>query len=132
VCGPRIAVVEDDQWNLQLIQVVLEDEGYEVVAEMDQHEGHALVKQHGPSLLILDLMQGHDPIGLQVLELLKLDPETHDLPVIILSADAPTLRAHAEQFRAAGVVTLEKPFSVEELLILVRSRVGAARALTFA
>ena len=127
MAGVRIAVIDDDQSHIELLEIFLAEEGYEVVAHDDLHEAHAFIKQARVALVLLDLMQGHRAIGLDVVRELKQYSQTRDLPIIILSADAHTLREHAAELRMHGVNMLEKPYSVDELLALIHSRVLASR-----
>jgi len=116
----RIAVVDDDEPTVQVVRDFLEDEGYEIVTQADVRKAYAFVKQCRPSLVILDLIQNREMIGLEMLDLLKLDPETRDLPIIVVSVDAPALRRCADRFGLSGVSTLDKPYSLDGLLSLVR------------
>jgi CheY-like chemotaxis protein len=54
-----------------------------------------------------------------VLTLLRHDPATIDIPVILCSARAQVLADNAERFRAQGCRLLEKPFELDELVRLV-------------
>jgi CheY-like chemotaxis protein len=76
-----------------------------------------------PRIVIAD----NDRDQLKVLKaILEDDARTRDLAIIVVSGDAPTLRAQAEWFRSDGVAVLEKPYELDELLALVRERIDAA------
>jgi CheY-like chemotaxis protein len=127
VAGARIAVIDDDGSHIELLQDVLADEEYEIVASTDLHDAHVFLKDQRPALVILDLLQAHRLVGLDALRQLKADPETRDLPVIVMSADTATLRANAHELRMFGVITVEKPYLVEEPLSLIRQVVHGAQ-----
>src|SRR5437588_1575940 len=94
---PRIAVVDDDGVFLELMQDLLAGgEGYEVATSSDWLDSFGFVKRTQPDLLILDLMMGRDQTGWAVLELLHDDEATRDIPVLVCSAAAPALDAHAD------------------------------------
>ena len=118
--GRRIAVLDNEPVYLDVIQDLLQDEGFEVVTLADLRAGYAFVQQQHPDLVIVDLLQQREPLGLALLAALRQDPQLRQLPVVVASADERTLRARAEQFRAAGCAVLSKPFDVEDLLRLIR------------
>jgi DNA-binding response OmpR family regulator len=123
VAGARIAVIDDDPSHIELLKIFLGDEGYAVVVHNDLRDAVAFIKQERPALILLDLMQGHRPMGVDVVRQLKHDPHTRDLPIIIVSADAHVLREHAAELRNHGVNMLDKPYSLDELLALIHDSV---------
>lgn len=66
----------------------------------------------------------HPEAGWKTLELLRLDPETTDIPVIICSADTRAVRAKEDWLRERDVKILEKPFNLDDLLNMVKGTVG--------
>ena len=79
-----ILVVEDDQFLRDLIVKKLEEEGLDIIQAVDGEEGLQLIKENKPALVLLDLiLPGID--GFEVLKQAKSDPETKDIPIIILS-----------------------------------------------
>ena len=125
----RIAVVDDDASHVELLREVLEDEGYEVVVSVDLRDAVVLVKDQRPTLVILDLFQARQLIGLDVVHQLKADRETRDIPVVVISADTAALRTNAAELRMYGVVAMGKPYGLDELLSNIQGAVdGRARA----
>jgi CheY-like chemotaxis protein len=119
---PRIAVVDDDPVFLELMHDLLASSaGYEVVNSARCAEAHELVRQHRPDLVILDLMMGRDQIGWSVLDALRDDPETRQLPVLVCSAAVPALMAHSAHLRDQAARAIVKPFDIDELLATVES-----------
>lgn len=110
-----ILVVDDDPHVLQMIQWVLEDDGFEVQTAADGQEALAQARQHRPALVILD-------IGLPLLDGSRVAAELHALygtavPLVLITADGHT--AHkARQIGAAAF--LRKPFEIADLLQAVR------------
>ena len=81
----RILVVEDEHPVARLIQVNLEAAGYEVTIASGGEEALAALAVEMPALMVLDVvMPGLD--GFEVLRQLKADPDTADLPVVMLTA----------------------------------------------
>jgi len=122
---PKILAVDDQVHIVRLIQVNLERHGYQVVTAYDGEEALQKVKTEKPDLIVCDVMMPRKD-GFEVLRELKADPETRDIPVIMLTAKAQD----ADVFRgwSAGVdCYLTKPFNPAELLAFVK-RVLSAQA----
>jgi DNA-binding response OmpR family regulator len=80
----KILIVEDDRFLRELIARKLRNEGYEVLEAVDGEEGLKRIKEEKPDLVLLDLiLPGID--GFEVLAKAKEDPDTAQIPVIILS-----------------------------------------------
>ena len=115
----RIAVIDDDAVFVDLMHDLLaEGEGYEVVSTQQWLRGFEFIKETQPDLVILDLMLGREQTGWAVLELLREEPTTAAIPVILCSAAAPLLRESPSQSGTGhgAVETVSKPFDVENLL----------------
>ena len=80
----KILIIEDDLRLAQMYQKILAFAGNEVAVAADGEEGLEKVKTEKPSLILLDVMLPKLN-GLDVLEKLKADPETKNIPVIMLS-----------------------------------------------
>ncbi|WP_447977957.1 response regulator [Candidatus Nitrospira bockiana] len=82
----RIAVlaIDDDPMLLELTEAVLQPEGFAVLKATTGPEGVALARTARPDLVVLDLlMPGMD--GFQVVDELKADPRTTDIPILVLT-----------------------------------------------
>ena len=112
--GPILAV-EDVPDTLQLVEVALTFKGYRVVTARNGREALEAMKKERPSLIITDiLMPGMD--GFSLVNRLRIQPDTRDIPVVFLSATyvAPEDKDFAS---AIGVSRfLEKPINIEEML----------------
>ena len=82
----RVIVSIDDDPNVAvLLRQELEGDGYRVISALNADEGVALVKKHQPAAVTVDiLMPGKD--GWETIGMLKGDPETRDVPIIVVSA----------------------------------------------
>lgn len=121
---PVIAVVNNDTEFLELMQDLLSVEGYQTVICKEGDKAYALVKELQPSLVVLDIRMDQPEAGWTILELLRLDPETTRIPVIVCSADAPFLREKAAALYELRCDILEKPFDLETLLDKVATGLG--------
>ena len=80
-----ILCVDDEKNNRDLLRAVLVPRGFEVVEAADGPSALAAAKEYHPSLILLDVMlPGLD--GYAVCRALKEDPETQDIPVIMVTA----------------------------------------------
>jgi len=80
----KILFIEDEAVLQKTIEKTLRDEGYEMLSALDGEAGFNLAKKEKPSLILLDLILPKMN-GFEVLGKLKEDPETKDIPVIILT-----------------------------------------------
>lgn len=81
---PLILVVEDDPSVQNLITMMLEGEGYEVITARDGLEGLVKIELQHPSLVILDLMMPNVS-GDRVMQELRSDVRLKGVPVLIVS-----------------------------------------------
>ncbi len=82
---PKVLIIDDDRTAAELIQVMLEAEGYEVLKTMNGKEGVRLAGTESPDLIILDLIMP-DISGFNVAYQLKQNPATRSTPIIILTS----------------------------------------------
>lgn len=81
---PTVLIVEDDQFLRDLVAKKLEVSEFVVLQAIDGGEGLALLKDHQPDVILLDMvLPGMS--GLEVLQSIKSNAKTHSIPVIILS-----------------------------------------------
>ena len=115
----KILVIDDEPAIHRLLQIILEDEGFDIVG-FEKHEGaRQNISKGKPDLIILDIMMP-EVDGFDVLRMLKSDDETQEIPVIILTAR--NKRVDMEKAAALGADSyITKPFQHSELLKAVRS-----------
>ena len=82
--GARVLVIDDDPDARELLQRMLEEEGYSVTCASGGKEGVELAKSLKPLLITLDVMMP-DMDGWAVLRELKADPELEHIPVTMVS-----------------------------------------------
>ncbi len=114
----KILTCDDEKHIVRLIQVNLERQGYEVITAFNGAECLEKVKEDRPDLIVLDVMMP-EMTGFEVLDILKKDPETEDIPVIMLTAraqDSDVLRG----WQSGVECYLTKPFNPMELIAFVK------------
>jgi len=114
----KILYIEDNLSNLRLVETILARRpGTTVLSAMQGQVGVDLARDHRPDLILLD-RHLPDISGDEVFRLLRNDPRTKDIPVIVLSADA--IPSRVRQSLDAGVrAYLTKPLDVPSLLAAV-------------
>ena len=115
----HIFVINDTIAILELFTALLEDEGYRVTTDgftIEMVELLSRVKTDRPDLLVLDFLIQDEGKGWQFLQILKMDRETRDIPVVVCTAAiklVDDLQAHLDTM---GVGVVLKPFDIEVLL----------------
>lgn len=115
----RILIVDDEPDTVELIEFNLRNAGYEVSSAEDGAEALRKARQNAPDLIVLDVMLP-ELDGLEVCKILRADPVTASIPVLMLTARAAEVdRILGLELGARDYVT--KPFSPRELLLRVRN-----------
>lgn len=110
----RILVADDDPAILEVIELILEDAGYEVATSVN---GETVEKVHGimPDLILLDIwMSGMD--GRNICKHLRAKKKTKHIPIVMISANKD---AEAIALSAGAIDFLAKPFEMNKLLAMV-------------
>ncbi|MES2151222.1 MAG: EAL domain-containing protein [Pseudomonadota bacterium] len=117
--APTILIVDDEALNRRLLAVLLQPEGYTTTGAASGKEALDAITRSPPDLILLDIMMpGMD--GYQLASILKANPETANIPIIMVtarmerSARMAGLDAGAEEF-------LTKPVDRAELWLRVRN-----------
>jgi two-component system, cell cycle response regulator DivK len=85
--APLILIVDDNPDSHVIYGTVMKHFGYQVLVAEDGQEAIQKAKREGPDLIVMDLsMPGLD--GLRATEVLKDDPATKDIPILVLTASA--------------------------------------------
>jgi two-component system alkaline phosphatase synthesis response regulator PhoP/two-component system response regulator VicR len=114
----KILVCDDERHIVRLIQVNLERQGYQVVTAFDGKEGLEKVKSEKPDLCVLDVMMPYMD-GFELLKNIRREPETENLPVIMLTAKAQDKDVF-EGYHYGADMYLTKPFNPMELVTFVK------------
>ena len=120
-----ILVVEDEEPIQILLRYNLEAEGYRVRVSADGEDVSFLINDERPDLMILDWMLPGIS-GIEVCRLMRVKPETRDIPIIMLTARGE----EAERVRGPATGAddyMVKPFSVKELMARVQTILRRAK-----
>lgn len=117
-----ILVVDDDRDIAQVIKVTLESKAFEVEVAYDGKQALASAKKRKPDAIVLDLMMPKMS-GIQVLNALKAEAGTRDIPVIMLTAATKYSEKPDTYWKEKVGVDdyVSKPFEPMELLSRVEN-----------
>ena len=116
---PKILVVDDEEDAVELIDFNLKAAGYEVLRASDGDQALKKARSLMPNLILLDLMLP-EMDGLEVCKILRRDPATSAIPILMLTAKSSEIdRVLGLELGADDYVT--KPFSPRELVLRVKA-----------
>ncbi|MBI4728953.1 MAG: response regulator [Acidobacteria bacterium] len=127
VAGEKVLVVDDDRVILQLLEVNLEMEGYDVRTAANGEQALSDVKVFRPDIVILDIMMPRMD-GMEVCRRIQADPASADVPVVFLSAKAQDLDVR-RGYELGVAAYLTKPFDPQELIDTVERVLAGERVL---
>jgi len=113
----KILVIDDEFAIAQLIKLYLEDKGYSVDMALSGTEGVKKAKEQKPDIITLDIMMP-EMNGFQVMEVLKKDPDTSKIPVILISVVGGPQKERG--FHLGAVDFVSKPIEEDNLFSSIR------------
>jgi two-component system alkaline phosphatase synthesis response regulator PhoP len=121
----KILVVDDEVYILHILDFSLGAEGFDVVTANNGETAIAKAKQERPSLIVLDIMM---PVldGYETLKRLKADPDTKDIPVILLTAKGRDVDKRLG-FEVGATDYIVKPFSPSRLIERIEEIIGCRK-----
>ncbi|MFZ5640505.1 MAG: response regulator [Bacillota bacterium] len=116
----KILVVDDEHHIVELVKFNLDKEGYQVETAFDGRNALIAVENRRPDLIILDVMLP-ELDGFEVCRTLQKNPDTCDIPIIMLTARVEEIdKVLGLELGADDYIT--KPFSPRELVARVKAR----------
>ena len=94
----------------------LTDEGYQLRLWPTSQGAIDAVRRERPDLVMLDLWLGGFASGWDILDQIRADATTADIPVLVVSADSRALEERAATLEARRCKVLAKPFRLDDLL----------------
>ena len=123
---PKILVVDDEPDALEILGFKLKEAGYAPIFAKDGARALAVARDDRPALIVLDLMLP-EVDGLEVCKILRRDPATATIPILMLTARAAEMdRVLGLELGADDYVT--KPFSLRELVLRIKKLLTRAKA----
>src|SRR3990172_9458957 len=110
-----VVCVEDEPEMIDLIQLILNRKGFQVIGAHGGAEGLETIRSVKPDLVLLDLMMP-GMYGWQVYQQLKADEDIANIPVIVVTAKAQNIDKVLGLHIAKVDDYISKPFSLQELV----------------
>jgi two-component system cell cycle response regulator DivK len=109
-----VLVVEDNEFNMKLVRLILNDAGYTVLEAESAEDGLRLAREQRPPLVLMDIhLPGMD--GIAAARELRADPATCEMRLVAITASV--MKGDRERIIAGGFDGyLGKPFRRQELL----------------
>ena len=124
----RVLLIDDDPVNRELVQAVLEGDGFDVEVASDAAGGIELARRELPDAILMDL-QMPDMDGLQATRILQTEPDTSHIPVIAITAHVrPDDQARC--LEAGCACHIAKPVDTRTLSDIVRRVIEEAAERT--
>ena len=118
----KILVVDDEIYIVHILDFSLGMEGYEVVTALDGEQGLEKARTQRPDLIVLDIMMPKLD-GYETCKMLKADPETRSIPIILLSAKGRNIDQKIG-FEVGADDYITKPFSPRKLVERINGILG--------
>jgi len=116
----HILIVDDEPFNIELAEIYLEEEGYQLSSANNAKEAFEVIYKNKIDLILLDInMPGKD--GIEVCKMLKSEEKTKDIAIIFLTAQTD-IDYITRAFEAGGADYLSKPFFGLELKARVKTQ----------
>ena len=119
----NVLLVDDDPDFVEAVRVIVESGGYNVRVAYDGKEGLEAINEEKPDIIVLDVMM---PVmdGHAACAAIKGNPETRDIPIILLTAVADRVTtskySHRDMLESEAEDYMPKPVDPPELLSLIR------------
>lgn len=121
----NILIVDDEADIRNLVQGILEDEGYGTALAANSNEAYAAFDNDTPDLVILDIwLQGSQDDGMKILETIK--EKDSGVPVIMISGHG-TIETAVQAIQNGAYDFIEKPFKSDRLILMVQRAIENAQ-----
>ena len=119
----NVMCVEDEPEMIELIKIILERKGYNVIGAIGGQAGLDALQKETPDLILLDLMMP-DVDGWEVFRQMRANPRLQKTPVIVVTAKAQSIDKVLGLHIAKVNDYITKPFGPQELLAAVERVLG--------
>jgi len=113
--GKQILVVNDTEEIIELFREIIEGMGHRITATTYAPEDLQEVRKAAPDLVIADLLIGGESAGWQLIQKLRMSPDTAGIPIIVCTAASDQVREQEGWLAAQAIKIVFKPFGVEDL-----------------
>jgi CheY-like chemotaxis protein len=122
----HILAINNDLSVLALFSDLLEEEGYRVSTLAYAEKDLAEIKALAPDLIVLDYMWAGEDAGWSLLQLLRMDPGTAAIPIVLCTGAVREVEALGAHLAEMGVRVVLKPFNIDRLLDAITAALTAS------
>jgi len=121
----KVLIVDDDLETLRLVGLMLQRQGYEIVAATNGTQAIGIARTEKPALIVLDIMMP-DMDGYEVTRTLRKDPDTSSIPIIQFTAKSQ-VDDKVEGIESGADDYLTKPVHPAELVARIKGLLSRGR-----
>jgi CheY-like chemotaxis protein len=121
---PLILAINNEPAVLALFRDLLQEAGYQVSTQTYVDRDLAQIKALKPDLIVLDYMWANEDASWSLLQMLRMDPATVDIPIVLCTGAVREVKALEEHLVAMGVTVILKPFNIDQLVDAIRERLA--------
>lgn len=118
-----ILVVDDSEETREMLEEYLEGHNFEVLTAVNGRDGLEQAREHRPDLIVMDLIMPETD-GLTALDGLAVNPDTQEIPVIIISGQGSRIDQMLSYDKGAYYY-LEKPFDLRLIVERAQEFIGS-------
>jgi two-component system cell cycle response regulator len=111
----RVLIVDDEPANLQILRLLLEHWGYDVLAAESGNTALEIARRDRPAAIISDIHMS-DGDGFELIENVRRNPSLRETPIIVVSATGPRSQSMEKSLALGGSTFLVRPFEPQVLL----------------
>lgn len=116
-----ILIIDDSSVNNILLENILQDEGYNVQVAFNANEAMAYIREQKPHLILLDIMMPGKN-GYDILQDLRKDESTKNIPVVMVSA-----KSYTEDIEKAKILGandyIAKPINIRDIVAKIEKNI---------
>jgi CheY-like chemotaxis protein len=116
----HVLVIDDDPAVLALFRELLEEEGFQVSIHSSIDRNLEEIKMFAPDLIVLDYLWAYEDACWSLLQMLRNDPATTALPILLCTGAVHKVGVHQNQLAAMDIGVVLKPFNIDELVMAIR------------
>lgn len=125
--SPRILVADDDPAILRLVKAIVEKEGFTVMMARDGREAYKVLQSEGNLVAaIFDVVMPHIQ-GTELARYMQTEKRLMKIPVMMMTAEQNP-KLSSDSFAAGAVVFLPKPFTTNQLQVMLRMLIAKTRS----
>lgn len=117
--APLVVAINHAPEVLSLLDDLLTEEGYRVITRSHLDRDLQDLRDTNPDLLIIDYMWPHDDDNWAILQLVRLDRDLKDVPIVLCTGAVVETRSMAEHLAEMQIHVVWTPFNLEGLLTAI-------------